>query len=103
MAYVEQDIPAPLSTEYKEVAWAVPKFGQPHRPIWINRPNVSDHQIKLEVLYCGTCTPLIRISPPKIIQTCYIYNFKVYAILIALLVKMNWAGVIIRLLADMNF
>ena len=55
MAYVEQDIPAPLSTEYKEVAWAVPKFGQPHRPIWINRPNVSDHQIKLEVLYCGTC------------------------------------------------
>ncbi len=54
MAYVEQDIPAPLSTEYKEIAWAVPKFGQPHRPIWINRPNVSDHQIKLEVLYCGT-------------------------------------------------
>jgi hypothetical protein len=57
MAYVEQDIPAPLGTEYKEVAWAVPKFGQPHRPIWINRPNVSDHQIKLEVLYCGTCVP----------------------------------------------
>ncbi len=55
MAYVEQDIPAPLGTEYKEVAWAVPKFGQPHRPIWINRPYVTDHQIKLEVLYCGTC------------------------------------------------
>jgi len=54
MAYVEAELPAPLGTEYKEVAWAVPKFGEFHRPIWIARPKVTDYQVKFEMLYCGT-------------------------------------------------
>jgi hypothetical protein len=53
MAYVEAELPAPLSSEYKEVAWAVPKFGEHHRPIWIARPKVTDHQVKFEMLFCG--------------------------------------------------
>jgi hypothetical protein len=53
MAYVEAELPAPLSSEYKEVAWAVPKFGEHHRPIWIARPKVTDYQVKFEMLYCG--------------------------------------------------
>lgn len=53
--YQETVLPAPLDSEYKEVAWAVPKFGAPHEPIWISRPKVTDHQVKFEMLYAGIC------------------------------------------------
>ena len=55
MAYKETELPAPLNSEYKEVAWAVPKFGSLHRPIWISRPKVTDQQIRFEILFCGIC------------------------------------------------
>jgi hypothetical protein len=40
--YTETVLPEPLDSEYKEVAWAVPKYGAKHEPIWINRPKVTD-------------------------------------------------------------
>ncbi len=33
-------LPTPLDSEYEEVAWAVPAFGEKHTPIWIPRPKV---------------------------------------------------------------
>lgn len=53
--YQETVLPSPLDSEYKEVAWAVPKFGAPHEPIWISRPKVTDYQVKFEMLYAGIC------------------------------------------------
>lgn len=33
-------LPAPLESEYEEVAWAVPAFGEKHTLILIPRPKV---------------------------------------------------------------
>jgi uncharacterized zinc-type alcohol dehydrogenase-like protein len=49
------EIPEPLDSEYRDVAWAIPKEGEKFAPIWINRPNVTDYDVKFEVLYCGIC------------------------------------------------
>ena len=48
-------IPAKQDDEYREVAWAIPKYGEGFEPIWINRPNVKDHDVKFEMLFCGIC------------------------------------------------
>ena len=47
--------PAPLESEYKEIAWGIPKSGDNHSPMWISRPKVTDHAVKFELLYCGVC------------------------------------------------
>ncbi len=48
-------LPEPLDSEYKEVAWAIPKLGEKIAPIWISRPKVFGHQVKFEMLFCGIC------------------------------------------------
>ena len=52
---IQKDIPACGDNEYKEVAWAIPKFGEKFAPIWINRPKVGDMDVKFEMKYCGIC------------------------------------------------
>jgi len=52
---VQKDIPAAQDDEYREVAWAIPKFGEPFAPVWINRPKVGDKDVKFELKYCGIC------------------------------------------------
>ena len=54
---VNTTIPAPLENEYREVAWAIPEYSATPKfePVWINRPNVQDHDVKFEMLYCGIC------------------------------------------------
>ena len=41
--------------EYKEIAWGLAKFGDKFSPFYINRPKVSDYDVRFEVLYCGVC------------------------------------------------
>ena len=42
--------------EYKEVAWALTqKDDKTHKPVWIPRGNIGDHDIKFEMLYTGVC------------------------------------------------
>jgi hypothetical protein len=36
-------LPETLDSEFKEVAWAIPKFGEKIVPIWISRPKVFGH------------------------------------------------------------
>ena len=49
------EIPAPLDSEYPEVAWGIKKSGEKHEPFLIPRPKVTDHAVKFEMLYCGIC------------------------------------------------
>ena len=44
-----------MESEYKEVAWAIPKLGGKTTPIWISRPKVTEFQVKFEMLFCGIC------------------------------------------------
>ena len=37
------------------MAWGLEKLGTPHKPFYIPRPNVTDYQVKFEMLYCGVC------------------------------------------------
>ena len=48
-------IPAAQDDEYREIAWGMPKQGEKFSPMWINRHNPSDHDVKFDVLYCGIC------------------------------------------------
>uniref|UniRef100_A0A7S3CU76 Enoyl reductase (ER) domain-containing protein n=1 Tax=Strombidium rassoulzadegani TaxID=1082188 RepID=A0A7S3CU76_9SPIT len=41
--------------EYPVVAWGVPKHGEKVAPVMINRPNVGDYDIKIDMKYCGIC------------------------------------------------
>ena len=34
------ELPPPLDSEYKEVAWAVPAYQKDIVPIWISRPKI---------------------------------------------------------------
>lgn len=52
---VQKNIPEFGDNEYKEVAWGIPKFGEKHAPIWINRPKVGEFDVKFEMKYCGVC------------------------------------------------
>ena len=50
-----KEIKAPREDEYRDVAWAIPKYGEKFEPIWINRGNVRDDDVKFEMLYNGIC------------------------------------------------
>ena len=54
---VNGTIPAKQDDEYREIAWAIPEYqAKPtFEPIWINRPNCRDFDVKFEMLYCGIC------------------------------------------------
>lgn len=49
------DIPETADDEYKEVAWGIHRYGEPIKPLWINRGKVTDHMVKFEMLYSGIC------------------------------------------------
>ena len=49
------DIPECGDNEYKEVAWAIPKFGAKFEPVWINRPKVGEMDVKFKMEFCGIC------------------------------------------------
>jgi uncharacterized zinc-type alcohol dehydrogenase-like protein len=48
-------IPECREDEYREVAWGIEEKGAKFVPMWINRPNPGEKDIKIEVLYCGIC------------------------------------------------
>jgi len=50
-------IPAKQDDEYREVAWAIPEYTDKPEftPIWINRPNPREFDVKFEMLFCGIC------------------------------------------------
>lgn len=52
---INHEMPTPLDSEYPEVMWGIPRSGEPHIPMWIPRPKVTDHAVKFEMLYCGIC------------------------------------------------
>lgn len=41
--------------EYKEVAWGKSDFNKPFEPMLVNRPKVGEHDVKIDMLYCGIC------------------------------------------------
>jgi len=48
-------IKEPREDEYREVAWAIPKYGEKFEPTWINRGKVRSDDVKFEMLYNGVC------------------------------------------------
>ena len=48
-------IPPCRDDEYREVAWATENVGEPFKPVWINRPKVKGHFVKVDLNYCGIC------------------------------------------------
>jgi hypothetical protein len=42
LPHQDTELPEPLESEYKEVAWAIPKLGGKITPIWISRPKVTE-------------------------------------------------------------
>ena len=50
-------IPPKMDDEYREIAWAIPEYSATpsFEPIWINRPNCRDNDVKFEMLFCGIC------------------------------------------------
>lgn len=49
-------IPETQEDEYKEVAWGIDhEADRKHKPIWINRGHTRDHDVKIDMLYCGIC------------------------------------------------
>jgi len=52
---IQKEIKEPRDDEYREVAWAIPKFGEKFTPTWINRGKVRDDDVKFEMLYNGIC------------------------------------------------
>jgi len=48
-------VPETRDDEYKEVAWGVKKCGEEFAPLTINRPKVSDWDVKVDMHYCGIC------------------------------------------------
>jgi len=55
MEGINHELPAPLESEFAEIAWGIPKSGEKHAPIWIARPKVTDSAVRFEMLYCGIC------------------------------------------------
>jgi uncharacterized zinc-type alcohol dehydrogenase-like protein len=51
------DIMPTRDDEYSEIAWGVPKFGETHVPMLINRPKVQcgDFHVKFDMKYSGIC------------------------------------------------
>ena len=52
---INHELPPPLESEFLETAWAIPKSGEKHVPMWIARPKVTDFAVKFEMLYSGIC------------------------------------------------
>lgn len=48
-------ITEPLANEYKEKAWALTDYNSKHSPIWINRQNCGEYDVKIKVLWTGIC------------------------------------------------
>ena len=48
-------IPPARDDEYREVAWGIEKHGEPFKPMWINRPNCTDYDVKFDLKYSGIC------------------------------------------------
>ena len=49
MEGINHELPAPLESEFAEIAWGIPKSGEKHAPIWIARPKVTG-KFEVEVL-----------------------------------------------------
>jgi len=49
------DVMPTRDDEYKEIAWGVPKFGEKHVPMWINRPKCGDNHVRFDMKYSGVC------------------------------------------------
>ena len=52
---INHELPAPLESEYLEMAWGIERDGEKHKPLWIARPKVTDKTVKFEMLYAGIC------------------------------------------------
>ena len=50
MEGINHELPAPLESEFAEIAWGIPKSGEKHAPIWIARPKVTGN-LELMVIY----------------------------------------------------
>lgn len=55
-------VPAPLDSEYQEVAWGLPKWGENFAPMVINRGKIGDYDCRLEMHYCGVCHTDVHVS-----------------------------------------
>ena len=49
MEGINHELPAPLESEFAEIAWGIPKSGEKHAPIWIARPKVTG-KLELKVI-----------------------------------------------------
>jgi hypothetical protein len=41
--------------EYRDIAWGLKDVASKITPMWINRPKVGDHDVKMDVHFCGVC------------------------------------------------
>jgi uncharacterized zinc-type alcohol dehydrogenase-like protein len=48
-------IPAPLEDEYQVRAWGMPEKNGKFVPMVINRPQLGEKDVKMEVTFCGIC------------------------------------------------
>ena len=48
-------VPASAGPSYKEVAWAIEEAEGEFKPIYIDRANVAEGQVRFEMLYAGIC------------------------------------------------
>ena len=51
----DMPVPEPQNDEYKEVAWGIKKCGEKFSPLYINRPNVGETDLKIDMHFCGIC------------------------------------------------
>ena len=51
-----------MANEYREVAWGFTSPESKVTPMWINRPQVGDWDVKLEIDYCGVCHSDVSIA-----------------------------------------
>ena len=55
-------VPAPLDSEERVVAWGLHEQAGKFSPIYINRPKIAPKQVKFEMLYCGICHSDIHVG-----------------------------------------
>ena len=68
MEGINHELPAPLESEFAEIAWGIPKSGEKHAPIWIARPKVTG-KFEVKVIYFHFCLPLIKDFERKFFMT----------------------------------
>jgi alcohol dehydrogenase (NADP+) len=49
------DVPPCREDEYREIAWGINRKGDKFTPMWINRPKVSDYDVRFVMKFCGIC------------------------------------------------